>query len=228
MNFAERLQKLMQITGITRYRISKEVGCSPSTVTNWLNGTDPTADRIQQVADYFGVSADYLLGQSSHRYQVTKGFLRLRQFLGPEYRIDTYDGWCFLCLTVKKGVVLALHDIPEDLADNAEFDFKVELFDFTVEHRPFIKQSETIHATLRTLKDALEPVIGNLIQQGGLAKKESPADSEADSKGKERDGEEDDDFIILNRAAKRMTPEKRKKLLEMAKLMFAEDFEENE
>ena len=228
MNFAERLQELMQITGITRYRISKEVGCSPSTVTNWLNGTDPTGDRIQQVADYFGVSADYLLGQSSHRYKVTKGFLRLRRYLGPEYRIDTYDGWCFLCLTVKKGLVLALHDIPEDLSENTGFDFGVELFDFTISNGSFVNESRTIHATLKTLKDALEPVIQKLIQQGGLTKKESPANGEADSTGKEWDGEEDDDFIILNRAAKKMTPEKRKKLLEMAKLMFAEDFEENE
>lgn len=117
MDFAKRLNELMQITGISRYRISKEIGCSPSTVTNWLNGTDPTADRIQQVADYFGVSADYLLGQSSHRYRVTKGFLRLRHFLGPEYHIDTYHGWCFLCLVLKKGFIFALQDIPDNLSN---------------------------------------------------------------------------------------------------------------
>lgn len=37
-----------------------------------------------------------------------------------------------------------------------------------------------------------------------------------------------EDLIILNRAAKKMTPENRKKLIEMAKVMFAEDFDENE
>lgn len=40
--------------------------------------------------------------------------------------------------------------------------------------------------------------------------------------------DDSEEFIILNRAAKKMTPEKRKKLLEMAKLMFAEDFNEDE
>lgn len=228
MNFAQCLQDLMQITGITRYRISKEIGCSPSTVTNWLNGTDPTGDRIQQVADYFGVSTDYLLGKSSHRYKVTKGFLRLRRFLGAEYHIDTYDGWCFLCLTVKKGLVVALHDIPEDLEENTEFDFRLELFDFNVDRHPFINESKTIRATLQTLKKAMEPVIQELKLQGGLIKKESPADSEAISKSEKQENIEDDDFIILNRAAKKMTPEKRKKLLEMAKIMFAEDFKEDE
>lgn len=39
---------------------------------------------------------------------------------------------------------------------------------------------------------------------------------------------ESEELIILNRTAKKMTPEKQKRLLEMAKLMFAEDFKENE
>lgn len=38
--------------------------------------------------------------------------------------------------------------------------------------------------------------------------------------------EEDENLIILNRVAKRMTPENKKKLLEMAKLMFKEDFDD--
>ena len=37
-----------------------------------------------------------------------------------------------------------------------------------------------------------------------------------------------EDLIILNRAAKKMNPEKRKKLIEMAKVMFAEDFSKDE
>lgn len=37
--------------------------------------------------------------------------------------------------------------------------------------------------------------------------------------------DEDENLIILNRGAKKMTPEKRQKLLEMAKIMFKEDFD---
>ena len=39
---------------------------------------------------------------------------------------------------------------------------------------------------------------------------------------------ESEELIILNRTAKKMTHEKQKRLLEMAKLMFAEDFKEDE
>ena len=38
--------------------------------------------------------------------------------------------------------------------------------------------------------------------------------------------ETSDEIIVLNRAAKKMTPENRKKLLEMAKVMFKEDFDD--
>ncbi len=62
MNFAQRLEELMQSSGITKYRISKAVGCSASTVTNWLNGTAPTGEYLQKISDFFGVSVDYLLG----------------------------------------------------------------------------------------------------------------------------------------------------------------------
>ena len=35
-----------------------------------------------------------------------------------------------------------------------------------------------------------------------------------------------EDLIILNRAAKKMTPENRKKLLDIARVMFKEDFDD--
>ena len=37
-----------------------------------------------------------------------------------------------------------------------------------------------------------------------------------------------EEIVILNRAAKKMTPENRKKLLDMARIMFQEEFAEDE
>ena len=45
---------------------------------------------------------------------------------------------------------------------------------------------------------------------------------------KRQDNDDPEELIILNRTAKKMTPEKQKKLLEIAKIMFAEDFKKNE
>ena len=49
-----------------------------------------------------------------------------------------------------------------------------------------------------------------------------------DKKENGLDNDDPEELIILNRTAKKMTPEKQKKLLEIAKIMFAEDFKKNE
>lgn len=54
----------------------------------------------------------------------------------------------------------------------------------------------------------------------GNEQKNIPADDDLD----EDDAPEE--IVILSRAAQKMTPENRKKLLDMAKLMFKEDFED--
>lgn len=50
--------------------------------------------------------------------------------------------------------------------------------------------------------------------------------SSSDLIGDNTEEEQCDEIIILNRAARKMSPENRKKLLEMAKIMFQEDFKD--
>lgn len=62
MNFSQRLQNIMSSNKITNIRLSKQLKVSPSTIANWLNGQSrPNIERIRQLADFFGVSTDYLL-----------------------------------------------------------------------------------------------------------------------------------------------------------------------
>lgn len=63
MQFAERLSALMKQKGVTNYRLSKDIGCSPTTVGYWLKGKNiPTTETIQSLSGYFGVSTDYMMG----------------------------------------------------------------------------------------------------------------------------------------------------------------------
>ena len=62
MQFNDRLKSLMRAQGVTAYKLSKEVGCVPQTVANWLAGSVPGSDKLQALAGYFGVSTDYLMG----------------------------------------------------------------------------------------------------------------------------------------------------------------------
>jgi len=58
----EIFEKLMNDMGVTSYRVGKETGINPSTFTNWKNGIyAPKIDKLQKIADYFGVSIEYLM-----------------------------------------------------------------------------------------------------------------------------------------------------------------------
>ena len=63
--FIQRLNELLLETNTSRYKLSKELNISDSTIWNWQNGHQPTADKIIKIANYFEVSTDYLLGRSN-------------------------------------------------------------------------------------------------------------------------------------------------------------------
>ena len=58
----EIFSKLLQKYGVTPYKVSKETGVSQSTLSDWKRGiSTPKPDKLQKIADYFGVSLTYLL-----------------------------------------------------------------------------------------------------------------------------------------------------------------------
>ena len=72
MNFSQRLQEIMKNNGITKFKLSKQLNVSPSTVANWLNGeSSPNIERIRQIAEFFNVSTDFLLTGSDASGQQT-------------------------------------------------------------------------------------------------------------------------------------------------------------
>ena len=61
--FMERLQKLMDEHDLTDKDLREQCGgISKNNITNWRKGTKPQVAIVHQLADFFGVSSDYLLG----------------------------------------------------------------------------------------------------------------------------------------------------------------------
>ena len=59
----EIFEQLLQMKGVTAYQVAKATGISQPTLSAWKNGTyTPKQDKLQKIADYFGVTVDYLLG----------------------------------------------------------------------------------------------------------------------------------------------------------------------
>lgn len=56
------LIELCNEKGISPNFVAKELGITSGTVTSWKKGSVPRDTTLRKVADYFGVSADYLLG----------------------------------------------------------------------------------------------------------------------------------------------------------------------
>ena len=58
----EVFEQLLQKFGVTAYQVSKATGISQSTLSNWKARRNLIrGDKAQKIADYFGVSVDYLM-----------------------------------------------------------------------------------------------------------------------------------------------------------------------
>lgn len=60
--FFDRFAELCKSSGETPNYVAKKIGVSSGSVTAWKNGTEPRSSTAAKIADYFGVSTDYLLG----------------------------------------------------------------------------------------------------------------------------------------------------------------------
>jgi transcriptional regulator with XRE-family HTH domain len=58
----EIFAKLLEEHNVTPYKVSKATGIAGSTFTDWKNGrSSPKQDKLQKIADFFGVPMSYLL-----------------------------------------------------------------------------------------------------------------------------------------------------------------------
>ena len=66
MNFAERLAMLRKVKGAPLKEVAGYLQVAVSTMSNYETGVhQPDFDTLCKLADYYGVSTDYLLGRSS-------------------------------------------------------------------------------------------------------------------------------------------------------------------
>ena len=66
--FYDRFKELCDQRGITCNRAALEMGLSNATPTAWKKrGLTPKADTLAMIANYFGVTTDYLLGEETKK-----------------------------------------------------------------------------------------------------------------------------------------------------------------
>lgn len=97
----EVFEQLLQKHSITPYKVAKEAGVTQTALSNWKSGrSTPTTKTLQKIADYFGVTIDYLMngatGNTEHKLN-TIFSKRLLYYLN-KYEMTQLD------LAIKLGV----------------------------------------------------------------------------------------------------------------------------
>ena len=73
MAFTDNLQSLMSAKGISRRKLAKECGISPSAVNSWFNRSaeNISLQTLKKLSDYFGVSIEELVHGKQRRREIT-------------------------------------------------------------------------------------------------------------------------------------------------------------
>lgn len=78
--FTKRFEELLKETNASKSKVASSTGIPLETICNWFNrGSQPTADKLLKIADFFEVSVDYLLGRTSDI-----GIIEVNRELTPE------------------------------------------------------------------------------------------------------------------------------------------------
>lgn len=199
----EIFEKLLAKSGITAYKFCKETGVNASTISTWKkNNSLARPELAKKVCDYFDVPLDYLMGNT---------FIEEMGHIIQEERI--MQGLSQEELAVESGISVSELDSYE----TEDVPIREDIF-------------ETIASSLGTTY--LE-----LLHKYGLYDEYIPPQFDGDvlrfeafKKARDRDAmlekNDPEDVLLISRAARKMTPENRKKLIEMAKIIFAEDFDD--
>ena len=83
----EVFDKLCKMRGITAYQVAKETGVSTATLSSWKNGRyTPKDDKLQKLADYLGISVQYLrTGKEAQEFNNEYEFRKTKAIIFAEH-----------------------------------------------------------------------------------------------------------------------------------------------
>lgn len=95
-----RIKELCENRGISMTKLSEDLGIAASLIRKWKTTTSPSVDKVKMIAEYFGVSADYLIGLSDIQDSAEKlvgdedfvSLQRAKSRMSPPGQ-GTYDGY---------------------------------------------------------------------------------------------------------------------------------------
>jgi len=81
----EKFEKLMKERGVKASEVSRQTGVATQALSAWKKGEyTPKADKIQKIADYFGVPAGYFYDETDPNYYINEETQRLADELATK------------------------------------------------------------------------------------------------------------------------------------------------
>ena len=123
---SKRIKQLRESHGETQQKMAENLGVSQQTIAGWEKGQrNPSLETLSTLADYFGVSVDYLLGRTDipniyiHDIEVDGKHGRMastKKDLSPEYQ-EQVRAKVQNAIKEDRGVKISASDLPSNRAE---------------------------------------------------------------------------------------------------------------
>ncbi|KPU43006.1 helix-turn-helix domain protein [Oxobacter pfennigii] len=220
MSLVENIQQLCKKYNTTIPKLEKEMDFGKGAIYKW-NTNSPSIDKLQKVADYFGVTIDYLLGRTKNpsHMEITnnlpdsiKGILLDNKLFADKRltaeEIEKYTLLAFNSVSAYDFFVSLYKSDPDLFIDknlletiNSDLLKQVKFKDLL----PYLKKSN--NSLLNNLNIELNT---ELIKQADL------------------ENIEDEDIRRIERARKKMPKQEREKMIKILELSFEEYFDDED
>lgn len=102
--FFEQFSNLCTEKGVSRYKAAMDIGLNRSAVDRWRRGSVPTGSTLSKLAEYFGVTTDFLLGVEQGYSDTCVKF----QLSPPDILTERVFGLC-------KGIGKTIESVEQEL-----------------------------------------------------------------------------------------------------------------
>lgn len=106
MSTATKIRELRKQRRLSQTDLAKQIHVSQATVTSWETGrADPSSSALNALADFFGVSSDYLLGrtdQPTSDNELTKNQKLIAYSIDPDTSDEERDAIIEMVRAAKK------------------------------------------------------------------------------------------------------------------------------
>lgn len=123
---SKRIKQLRESHGETQQKMAENLGVSQQTIAGWEKGQrNPSLETLSTLADYFGVSVDYLLGRTDipniyiHDIEVDGKHGRIastQKDLSQEYQ-EQVRAKVQNAIKEDRGVKISASDLPSNRAE---------------------------------------------------------------------------------------------------------------